>query len=239
MEDVTPSDSEKAHSSNSSDYDESSKMLKECFQMVGDSFGAPIDAPRDPPTRPWRPINPIVGASVEWRRIENAHWRLFFTAQAQRRAAEAAEERLYASMPNTPSSFGCPRDVPLTCDHYDLERDGSGSIGASFDEFDGACCSSPTLPMPIPKAEEPCTLYQLASRNSALEQRVAHLERREILQLSRQNAKLEQQVGLEKAETQLLHARITKLEQLGEEKDAIIRELQLRAEELETALKCS
>jgi hypothetical protein len=102
----TPS-SEPATSSASSEFDEAAKLLNECFQFVGGDTRTCTGESQDaPPVRPWRPINPCVGASSDWRRCENMYWRLFWSARA-RRVSEETEGK----WPNTPSSMDFESEI--------------------------------------------------------------------------------------------------------------------------------
>jgi len=84
---------------------EAARLLRDQFQQA--DHPSCLDAGRgeQPPlARPWRPINPSVGASSLWRRRENVQWRLFWAAR-QKTLAEEEEAKLSSfAWPNTPSS---------------------------------------------------------------------------------------------------------------------------------------
>jgi len=207
-------ENEQGSLSTSSDFDEAATLLKTCFQFAGESVCAELASRQEKSlVRPWRPINPCVGASIDWRRCENLHWRLFWRAQQQR----AAEEAEWKKWPNTPSS-----DEPYS-DMYlgpDLNV-GHGSISwhsIPFARCQSAPCDSvhsiPFAPSQwltqYPTSSTELDRYpscfatllrdqqKLATRNAELEQRVAYLEQKSLREESAEQAasirKLEERV---------------------------------------------
>jgi len=180
----SPQSERLSSSSTSSEFDYAARLLNECFQFAGQGLCEELASRRDKSLlRPWRPINPCVGASADWRRCENLHWRLFWIAgRPQRRALAETEGNIW---PNTPSSLGPDSDMYLGPDHSDLNVGHGNMLWHSMPFL-----PSQTLPLPcvVPStlSQPPglgteherhhSLLQKLAARNSELEERVAHLE---------------------------------------------------------------
>eukprot|EP00929_Paragymnodinium_shiwhaense_P047045 TRINITY_DN23888_c0_g1_i2.p1 TRINITY_DN23888_c0_g1~~TRINITY_DN23888_c0_g1_i2.p1 ORF type:complete len:761 (-),score=136.99 TRINITY_DN23888_c0_g1_i2:94-2376(-) len=114
--------------------DEAASLLRECFRHSGTPLcGVPEDQAAVP-TRAWRPINPCVGATIQWRRRENAYWRLFWAANQRRRALEEADQ-----MSLYDQHFEWPR-TPSTLAEADLDFGMDGAVGP------GRCVDAPPVP---------------------------------------------------------------------------------------------
>lgn len=170
--------------------DEAVDLLRECIHRFCHgtvSAVGPTACESPKLVRAWRPINPIAGASIAWRRRENVHWRLFWAAESRKRAMEESEKRSIRSecfnCPPTPSNYS-ELEVPLGEDDLDFDdskgishqfiRETSGGSSQTFNLDNFALQSLQSLQC-ASRDQDP-RLDFLQQRNAQLELRVAVLE---------------------------------------------------------------
>jgi hypothetical protein len=208
--------------------DEAAQLLKECFQFANDPFCGDAGSPEKPTIfRPWRPINPAVGASTLWRRRENVRWRLFWAARQHRTIEEEPEELEH--QPNSPTieevnrgrgmEAGWPQ-TPSTLEEQDLRSHSEMSEAAEC-YFRSSFASSTPLPGAPPGLQPFCgdltapllqssLAVQRSMPSAAIHQGLTGDE--ELHRLSQRNAELERRAQLDEVVTRQLLARNMELE---------------------------